>query len=381
MLTGEIGVKVAMTRHQNAREISLMLFLVALLSLAPYSAGAIDGGKGTDDMASKLKPATGWMKSGQQSNYEMGLDEDVQHNGTTACCIRSKSSDAAGFATLMKMVDAGEHRGKRVRMTVWTKSKDVAGWAGGWLRVDGASKGGSLAFDNMQDRPIKGSSDWTKQQIVLDVADDATKLAYGVLLNGAGSVWMDDCVFEDVDKSVGLTGERQKEHVFPLPPGWIRAGSHPNQYDMGVDASEKRVGTKCGIIRSNTEHADGFGTLMQMCDAGKFRGKRVKLTAWTKHKDVEGWAGLWMRVDGQKDQRPLSFDNMQDRPIKGSGDWAVHEIVLDVPEESTNIAFGVLLDGTGTVWMDDFKFDVVDKSVGTTDRQQKSQPSNLNFED
>ena len=31
------------------------------------------------------------------------------------------------------------------------------------------------------------------------------------------------------------------------------------------------------------------------------------------------WAGLWMRVDKGKDM--VAFDNMQDRPIKGTTDW------------------------------------------------------------
>jgi hypothetical protein len=350
----------------------------------------------TKHVSSRLTPATGWIKTGsQESQYETGYDESMDRNGTKCGCIRSKSSDASGFATLMKMFDAGEHRGKRLKLSVWTKSNDVHGWAGAWMRVDGPAKQSArssyLSFDNMQDRPITGTSDWTKHEIILDVPSESTKIAYGVLLNGAGTVWMDDFQFQDVDKSVPTTGKqgsgKADQSGLKLPKNWIRAGSHPSEYDMGLDDTEHRSGTKCGVIRSNISEASGFGTLMQMCDAGKFRGKRLKLSAWTKAKDVANWAGVWMRVDGPETESNastyLSFDNMQDRPITGTSDWTKHDIVLDVPDEGTDIAFGVLLNGIGNVWMDDFQFEVVDKSVPVTGGKSKMNagPANLNFED
>ncbi len=71
---------------------------------------------------------------------------------------------------------------------------------------------------------------------------------------------------------------------------------------------------------------------------------------------------MWMRVDGDNPnphKRSLSFDNMQGRPIKGTVDWKKYEIILDVPQESVLIAYGVLLDGPGSVWLDNFEFEVI----------------------
>jgi hypothetical protein len=62
---------------------------------------------------------------------------------------------------------------------------------------------------------------------------------------------------------------------------------------------------------------------------------------------------LWMRIDGADEARPLAFDNMEDRPIKGSTDWAAHSVVRDVPPDATVIALGALLAGKGHVWWDD----------------------------
>lgn len=61
------------------------------------------------------------------------------------------------------------------------------------------------------------------------------------------------------------------------------------------------------------------------------------------------------------------------------------EIVLDVPEEAQEVAFGLLLTGKGQVWMDDLNFEVVGKDVPTTAestvKKAPASPVNLNFED
>lgn len=186
------------------------------------------------------------------------------------------------------------------------------------------------------------------------------------------------------EESKDTSTQASSSSVMKLPEGWIKAGSNPGDYDMGIDESVKHQGTKCGCMKSNKDKIEGFGTLMQMFKADKYKGMRLRLTGYTKTEDVGGWAGMWMRVDGPKGSRSLSFDNMQDRPIKGNTDWTKQTIVLKVPEESTFIAFGVLLDGTGKVWMDDFQFEEVGDEVALTGGSggsvRTTKPVNLNFE-
>jgi len=57
---------------------------------------------------------------------------------------------------------------------------------------------------------------------------------------------------------------------------------------------------------------------------------------------------------------------MENRPIKGSTDWQKYEVVLDVPEGSMEIAFGILLAGKGQAWVDDLQLDVVGTDVPST---------------
>jgi len=146
--------------------------------------------------------------------------------------------------------------------------------------------------------------------------------------------------------------------------GWFVAGSDPDDYQVGTDTDVAHSGNRSGFIAS-TPRPRGFGTLMQTFRAERFLDTRLRLSAYIRVEAVERWAGLWMRVDGP-DAQTLAFDNMQDRPISGTLDWRMYQIVLDVPPDAEAIAFGVLLEGPGRVWLDDMAFAAVDGDVPTT---------------
>ncbi|HEX9926270.1 MAG TPA: hypothetical protein VGD99_26670 [Anaerolineae bacterium] len=182
---------------------------------------------------------------------------------------------------------------------------------------------------------------------------------------------------------IGLT-EKKNIYSLELPEGWIESGEHNNEYDMGLDSNVARSGRASGFIKSRN-YTRGFATMMQSFKATNYLGKRLRLSAYLRVQDVEIRAWLWMRVDGPNKEKSLSFDNMFNRPIKGTVDWRRYEVVLDVPENSENIAFGFALVGNGQVWADGFEFGIVDDSVPTTDvnkfkRELPNQPTNLNFD-
>ena len=60
-------------------------------------------------------------------------------------------------------------------------------------------------------------------------------------------------------------------------------------------------------------------------------------------------------------------------------------VVLDIPVKSEVIAFGVLLNGSGQIWMDKLSFEIVDDNVPVTEKSPteglSNKPVNLNFED
>jgi hypothetical protein len=161
--------------------------------------------------------------------------------------------------------------------------------------------------------------------------------------------------------------------------GWFLAGSQKDAYKIGLEKNTER-NSEVAYLKSISK-AKGFGTIMQNFIPDDYLGKRVKLTAYIKSRDVKSWAGMWFRVDGEKG-KVLSFDNMQDRPIKGTTDWKQYQIVLNVPKNAKGIAYGVLLAGTGTVWMDDFTFEIVGESTSDDSGTQilMHKPQNTGFE-
>jgi hypothetical protein len=140
------------------------------------------------------------------------------------------------------------------------------------------------------------------------------------------------------------------------PAGWRLRGAAPQDFIARVDRDVRHSGAASGHLRSKGANPSGFGTLLQTFRGDNFLGRRVRLSAYVRSRDARR-AQLWMRIDGPN--AILDFDNMDDRPIVGTTEWHQHFIVLDVPPHAMGIAFGVILDGSGEVWIDDLTFEIV----------------------
>lgn len=174
--------------------------------------------------------------------------------------------------------------------------------------------------------------------------------------------------------------------AFSVPKGWVKAGSMAAKYETGtvnVEGSNRQA----AYLKSVDDEITGFGTLMQQFSAAAYKGKRLQFSARVRTEQVKNRAGLWMRIDQHGSTTSLAFDNMEARPVKGDTEWTRYNIVLDVPEPASLISFGVLLSGTGQVWITDVALNAVDGSVPTTaptrSLEAKTfplQPVNLSFQ-
>ncbi|MGH9920263.1 MAG: hypothetical protein ACRD6W_15520, partial [Nitrososphaerales archaeon] len=134
------------------------------------------------------------------------------------------------------------------------------------------------------------------------------------------------------------------------PPGWIITGSAPADYAFAIDTTTAASGKQSASITAK-HGANGFGALMQTIAADDYRGSRVRLSGYLRT-EAANRAQMWMRVDGG-DRKVLAFDNMDSRPVTGTTGWRQYDIVLDVPSDSVDIAFGFFLVSSGKVWGDD----------------------------
>ena len=147
-----------------------------------------------------------------------------------------------------------------------------------------------------------------------------------------------------------------------LSEEWFKAGDKPENYKIGLDNSIVQNGERSAYIESTKNKTNGFGTLMQTCNTVDYSGKRIKITGYIKTENVTDWSGMWLRIDPIKSISAEYFDNMGNRPIKGTTNWTKYKIVLDVPTNSNSMNFGVLLKGNGKVWIDNLNIEI----IGTT---------------
>jgi len=135
---------------------------------------------------------SGWARGGL-SGYEITSDPTEHHTGQWSARITA-STGHGQFGTIMQCFAPGQYLGKTISYLGYVKTSGLNSWAGLWLRIDD-SNGGVLAFDNMQDRGITGTTDWTQYSISLPVASNAVRICFGVLLDGDGTLWTDDLSF------------------------------------------------------------------------------------------------------------------------------------------------------------------------------------------
>ncbi|SHL31321.1 hypothetical protein [Flavobacterium xanthum] len=181
------------------QKIILITVIVLFSLLSKVNAQGVDAIKNSSD----------WHYRGSKSeSYEMGPVSGAEKNNQTVYKIKSIQSKTNGFGTIMKTIKPDTFLGKTVKMTAYVKSENVKSWAGLWMRVDYYTAA-VLAFDNMQRRPIKGTKDWTKYEVVLYVPTEATAISYGVLLNETGQIWFKDLAIEIVEDSLEETGQNK----------------------------------------------------------------------------------------------------------------------------------------------------------------------------
>ncbi len=129
---------------------------------------------------------TAWNNFGS-SDYILALDSVNTKSGKYSASIEYKEGNPDFKAWAFTIPD--NYNGKKITLTAYVKTENVTdGYAGLWMRIDP-----SIAFDNMNKNGIKGTTDWTKYEISLNMNPEKTKqIVIGGLLVGKGKMWIDN---------------------------------------------------------------------------------------------------------------------------------------------------------------------------------------------
>ncbi len=145
--------------------------------------------------------------------YSVNADKSTGLNGKPSVRIDCDIPESKGFASIYKYFSAKNYVNKRVRFSGYIKTDAVKDWAGLFMQVDANDR--VLAFDAMEERPVKGTKDWTKCNVVLDVPANSRKIKIGFLQAGAGKSWISNCALAAVDSSVPTTAKPVVDDRFP----------------------------------------------------------------------------------------------------------------------------------------------------------------------
>jgi len=180
---------------------------------------------------------------------------------------------------------------------------------------------------------------------------------------------MKKCALIGILLSTFLTGACQSTTTQPaynfdfevvrnsMPVGWTNNSN--NTYRQSLDSITPHSGKYAAVLEF-TGGDPSFGT-WTFAIPENFPGKQITFSGYIKTQDVEGYAGLWMRIDPQ-----VAFNNMSQEGISGTTDWTRYEFTLDMnPGKTERIVLGALLAGKGKMWVDNLKVTIDGKDIST----------------
>lgn len=140
-----------------------------------------------------------WENFGS-NDYKIYTDSTYVKNGKYSVRIENLDNKSAFKALAINLPN--NYEGKYIRLSGFIKTENITdGYAGLWMRIDP-----QIAFDNMNDRGITGTTDWTEYEIILPLKPEKTdKILIGGLLVGKGKMWIDDLRVSIDDKDLDNT--------------------------------------------------------------------------------------------------------------------------------------------------------------------------------
>jgi len=140
-----------------------------------------------------------------------------------------------------------------------------------------------------------------------------------------------------------------------------QASEHSNGKSYTFQADQNGAWSAPSSAKIHRYGPEHYGLLSQHI---KFQpawiNKTARLTAQLKTEGaVDAGAALTLQMIGSRGEI-LDWNHMNDARVKQSQGWKTYSIDLKTLPGTTSIALGVMLEGSGTLWADDIKLDIID---------------------
>jgi len=182
----------------------------------------------------------GWGMTAN-SQYIGQLDSSIVRDGKYAVSLTHLEGEG-GFGSIYMTIPYS-YPGKKITLTGYLKTENVSnGYAGLWMRIDP-----KIAFDNMDKQQIRGTNDWTKYEITLDLDPAKTRaITFGSLLTGKGKMWIDNLHIQIDGKDIAT--------IEPISPTRAPA-EEDHEFDQGsnirafqLDQNKQKALKDLGLI-------------------------------------------------------------------------------------------------------------------------------------
>jgi len=132
--------------------------------------------------------------------------------------------------------------------------------------------------------------------------------------------------------------------------GWETSGhAQGDAYRFDRDDSVHHGGGASVRIRRNS--TEPWGMLHQQLAPAGLAGRRLEFAAWLRTDKVSGDGAILVirtLANGAVDRHVF-----QEPALVGTHDWKRYSVSLDIPKSTSIVELGVMLQGDGTLWVDD----------------------------
>jgi len=150
-----------------------------------------------------------------------------------------------------------------------------------------------------------------------------------------------------------------------LPEYWQKWEQEKGTHECGIDKNTYLSAPDSIFIKSVKPDTDKNTGIVQLISIDKYKGKRIRFSAKMKAKDVKDRGWIYAR----------SGNIYPSSGISGTKDWTYFVLVFDIPENHReNIELAFSLWKSGQIWIDDIRWETVDKSVPVTYVAPLSEP-------
>jgi hypothetical protein len=178
----------------------------------------------------KLGAPEGWwvVQHAGPESYRFSVDDTTKHAGERSMRVENVGPEPYGM--VFQAIDATPYRGRTVRFAAWIRTEATTGnrfGTGAGLHLQTLRRGYPRDAAAMRKNAVKGTTDWTRYELVLAVANDADQIEVGLNLFGGGVAWLDEATLDVVEPA-------KRTAPAPAPPAAAPAAPAPTASAPGA---------------------------------------------------------------------------------------------------------------------------------------------------